>query len=201
MKSFYVLLLSLLLSFFIVKAQSGNALHFDGANDQVVATVPSLFSNLTANSFTMEAWVYPTGAIFSRIIYAQSTTNSFATMSTGGTNNIYFYVVANGTNYSAATTATLPSNQWTHVAARWTAGTNAVAVFFNGVLQASSPGGSSSTGTSGLLTLGTRPGGCTIFSGCHRRSENLEYSPHAMRNSKQYEPSFHRSADQFGGLL
>ncbi len=165
MKSFYVLLLSLLLSFFIVKAQSGNALHFDGANDQVVATVPSLFSNLTANSFTMEAWVYPTGAIFSRIIYAQSATNSFATMSTGGTNNIYFYVVANGTNYSAATTATLPSNQWTHVAARWTAGTNAVAVFFNGVLQASSPGGSSSTGTSGLLTLGTRPGGAQYFPG------------------------------------
>ncbi len=165
MKSFYVLLLSFLLSFSILRGQVGNALHFDGANDQVVGTVPSLFSNLAANSFTMEAWVYPTGAIFSRIIYAQSATNNFATMSTGGTNNIYFYVVANGTNYSAATSATLPSNQWTHVAARWTAGTNAVEVFFNGILQASAPGGTSSTGTSGLLTLGTRPGGAQYFPG------------------------------------
>lgn len=165
MKSFYALLFSFLLSFSFLNGQVGNALHFDGANDQVVGTVPSLFSNLAANSFTMEAWVYPTGAIFSRIIYAQSATNSFATMSTGGTNNIYFYVVANGTNYSAATSANLPSNQWTHVAARWTAGTNAVEVFFNGVLQASTGGGTSSTGTSGLLTLGTRPGGAQYFPG------------------------------------
>lgn len=146
--------------------QPGNALNLDGTNDMVVSsTLPSLFSNLTANSFTMEAWVYPTGSIFSRIVFAQAATNSFATMSMGATRNIYFYVVVNGTNYSIATTNVLPLNTWTHVAVRFTAGTNALAVFFNGVLQAGAGGGTSSTGTSGLLTLGTRPGGAQYFPG------------------------------------
>lgn len=163
------LLLTTFLAFFasltFLHAQPGNALHFDGSNDNVSATLPSLFNNLAANDFTMEAWVYPTGAIFSRIIYAQGSTTNFATMSTGGTNNIYFYVVANGTNYSVATTATLPSNTWTHVAARWTAATLTPVVFFNGVQQAGAGGGTSSTGSTNILSIGTRPGGAQYFPG------------------------------------
>jgi Concanavalin A-like lectin/glucanases superfamily/Secretion system C-terminal sorting domain len=143
----------------------GNALNFDGANDMVVTNVPPLFGNLAASDFTFEAWVYPTGAIFSRIIYAQFATNNFATMSTGGTNNIYFYVIAGGTTYSIATTAILPSNQWTHVACRWTSSSLTPEVFFNGVLQAGVAGGGSSTGTNGLMTIGARPGGAQYFPG------------------------------------
>lgn len=143
----------------------GNALNFDGVNDMVVSTVPPLFGNLATNDFTFEAWVYPTGAVFSRIIYAQFATNNFATMSTGAPNNIYFYVIAGGTTYSIATTATLPSNQWTHVACRWTSSTLTPEVFFNGVLQAGAAGGGSSTGTSGLMTIGARPGGAQYFPG------------------------------------
>lgn len=156
---------ALLLIASLAYAQPGNAIHLDGANDQVVCTLPTLFSNISTNDFTFEAWVYPTGAVFSRIIYAQFSATNFATMSTGGTNQIYFYVVSNGTTYSLATTATLPGSQWTHVAARWTASTQSVAVFFNGVLQAAVPGGSSSTGTNGLMTIGTRPGGAQYFPG------------------------------------
>lgn len=144
---------------------SGNALNFDGVDDMVVTTVPPLFGNLATNDFTFEAWVYPTGAVFSRIIYAQFATNNFATMSTGGTNNIYFYVIVGGTTYSIATTATLPGNQWTHVACRWTSSTLTPEVFFNGVLQAGAAGGGSSTGTSGLMTIGARPGGAQYFPG------------------------------------
>ena len=133
MKKLILISFAAIISSGIFAQTPGNALNFDGANDMVVATVPPLFSNLNTNSFTYEAWVYPTGAIFSRIIYAQFSTTSFATMSTGGTNNIYFYVVAGGTNYSIATTANMPSNQWTHVACVWNASTLTPQVYFNGV--------------------------------------------------------------------
>lgn len=145
---------------------SGNALDFDGTNDMVVVnSVPPLFGTLGTSDFTVEAWVNPRSGIFSRIFYAQFAANNFATVSTGGTANIYFYVVVNGVNYSVATTATLPLNQWTHVTARWTAATTSVEVFFNGVLQAGAGGGTSSTGTSGLTVLGSRPGGAQYFPG------------------------------------
>ena len=165
MKRIFQALVGVMLSFGALAQFQGNALQFDGSNDNVTATVPALFGNLAANDFTMEAWVYPQGVIFSRIIYAQSSTTNFATLSTGGTNNIYFYVIENGTTYSLATTAILPSNTWTHVAARWTTATNSVEVFFNGVLQAGSAGGGSSTGSLNNLSIGTRPGGAQYFPG------------------------------------
>lgn len=143
----------------------GNALNFDGANDSVSAALPGLFNNISANNFTMEAWVYPTGNVFSRIIFAQSDANNFASMSIGSGNQIFFYVVAGGTTYSVQTTAQLPINNWTHVAVRWTAATNSTDVFFNGIIQSGSTGGTSSSGTNNTLSIGTRPGGAQFFPG------------------------------------
>jgi len=144
----------------------GNALNFDGSNDMVVVNAtPSLFSDLNLNDFTFEAWVNPSGSVFSRIIFVQPGTSNFATMSTNTGNTIYFYVIANNVTYSIATTNSIPINQWTHVACVWTALTHTPQVYFNGVLQASVAGGSSSTGISGLMTLGTRPGGAQFFPG------------------------------------
>lgn len=156
-----------LLSFSPAFAQfAGNALDFDGTNDMVVVnSVPALFSTLGSNDFTFEAWVNPRGSLFTRIFFAQPATNNFATVSTSTGNVIYFYVIVNGTTYSVATSAGIPQNQWTHVAARWDASTLTPQVLFNGVLQASINGGTSSTGTSGLMTLGTRPGGAQYFNG------------------------------------
>ena len=165
MKRIFQVLAGIMLSFSTLAQFQGNALQFDGANDNVSATLPALFNDLSTTDFTMEAWVYPQGAVFSRIIYAQASTTNFATMSTGGTNNIYFYVVENGTNYSIATNNNLPSNTWTHVAARWTTATNSVEVFYNGVLQTGIAGGSSSTGSLNNLSIGTRPGGAQYFPG------------------------------------
>lgn len=159
---FFLLLISL-----SAKAQfSGNALDFDGTDDMVVcSTVPAMFSNIATNDFTIEAWVNPRGSLFTRIFFAQPSTTNFTALSTSTGNVIYFYVVVNGTTYSVATTAGIPQNQWTHVAARWTAATNSTEVFFNGVLQTGANGGTSSTGTNGLMVLGSRPGGAQFFNG------------------------------------
>lgn len=161
------LLLCSLLSISPAFAQfAGNALDFDGSNDMVVVnSVPAVFSNPAANNFTIEAWVNPRGSLFTRIFFAQPSTTNFATLSTSTGNVIYFYVIVNGTTYSVATTTAITQNQWTHVAARWTASTNTPQVLFNGVVQPAIAGGGSSTGTSGLMTLGTRPGGAQYFNG------------------------------------
>jgi hypothetical protein len=162
-----LLLFFSLLSFSPAFAQfAGNALDFDGTNDMVVVnTVPSFFSGLDSNSFTFEAWVNPRGSLFTRIFFAQPATNNFASLSTSTGNVIYFYVIASSTTYSVATTTSISQNQWTHVAARWDASTNTPQVLFNGVVQPTIAGGGSSTGTSGLMTLGTRPGGAQYFNG------------------------------------
>lgn len=142
---------------------AGNALHFDGTNDYVSASLPPVFNNIPTNSFTIEAWVYPQGSSFSRIVFAQQNTSNFVSFGVSISNTVYFYVVSSGTTYSIVTTNALPINQWTHVAARWIPGSNNTEVLFNGVLQAAVPGGTSSTGTSSVMTIGARSDGTTQF--------------------------------------
>lgn len=162
-------LLSFLLFFLLYHANgqfSVNALDFDGSNDQVdIAAVPSVFSNPSTSDFTIEAWVNPRGSVFARILFAQASTSNFVSLGTNTGNTIYFYVIKNNTTVSVATTSGIPQNQWTHVAARWTSSSSTAEVFFNGVLQSSVAGGSSSNGTSGLMTIGARTGGSQYFNG------------------------------------
>jgi uncharacterized membrane protein len=156
----------LFFSYQICAQTPGNALSFDGTDDMVVInSVPALFSNLGTNDFTFEAWMNPNASAFQRIIFAQPNANNFATMGTGNGNVIYFYVVVNGITYSQATSASIPQNQWSHVACRWISSTQTPQILFNGVVQPSLAGGSSSSGTNGLLTIGTRPGGAQFFNG------------------------------------
>lgn len=143
----------------------GNALNFDAANDLVNCPLPTVFDSIANKDITVEAWINPAATGFRRVMYAQSSTTNFFNFATSNTLQIYFYVVAGGSSFSVATTNTLAVNQWTHVACRWTASTQAVEVFFNGVLQAGSGGGGSSTGSNGIMTIGSRPGGAQYFGG------------------------------------
>lgn len=155
------------LFFSAAKAQfSGNALDLDGSNDMVnVLTLPAVFNSPATSDFTIESWVNPRGSVFARILFAQASTSDFVSLGTNTGNTIYFYVIKNGTTVSVATTATIPQNQWTHVAARWTSSSSVAEVFFNGVLQSTIGGGTSSTGTSSLMTIGARTGGSQHFNG------------------------------------
>ncbi len=145
---------------------SGNALDFDGTDDMVIVNkAPALFDDLASNDFTFEAWINTKKANFSRIFFAQSSSENFAAVSTGDANGIYFYVVIDGTTHSFTTNDKMPLNEWTHVVARWTSATLTPEVFFNGELQEGHDGGVSTTGTSGLMVLGSRPDGFQYYNG------------------------------------
>lgn len=143
---------------------SGNALNFDGGNDRVqVTALPPVFASGTTMPFTVEAWLYRTGApVFGRVLFAQQSPSNFVAISEGGIGNIYAYVVLNGTTFSTVTAASLPRNAWTHVAMRWTSGSPQV--LFNGVVQSGADGGSSSFATSGVMMIGARTDGAQPLS-------------------------------------
>ncbi len=140
----------------------GNCLHFDGVDDNVTAPLPSIFNNIPGNDFTIEAWVYPEGNTFSRIVFAQLDASNFVSMSIASGNVIYFYV--SNTN-SQMTNSSIPANQWTHVACTWRGSTGQIEIFFDGVLQSTSGGGTSSTGNNNIMTIGSRTNNAQYFPG------------------------------------
>src|SRR5690606_30813687 len=98
-------------------------------------------------------------------LFAQPSTDNFCSFGTGIGNIIYVYVVADRIRYTVYTTASITQNSWSHVAAKWVSATKSIEIYFNGVLQAGNPSGTSSTGTNGLMVLGSRPGGFQFFDG------------------------------------
>lgn len=140
----------------------GNCLHFDGVSDNVSTALPTVFTDITNNDISIEAWIYPEGNSFSRVVFAQQNASNFMTLSLAGGNVVYLYV--NNTT-SATTSAGIPANQWTHVACTWDASTQEILIYFNGVLQPTVGGGTSTTGTDNLMMIGSRTNNAQYFPG------------------------------------
>lgn len=143
----------------------GNALNFDGLNDRVSAPLPAPFSSISNNDFSMEVWFNPLGNSFSRLIFAQNSSSNFANISVASDNTIYFYVVSNNQGFSVQTDTALVSGTWTHIAATWDAVSNDLQVYFNGIAQPTTGGGSSTDAGSNTLSLGSRPDGFQFLNG------------------------------------
>ena len=161
MKKNYILVLSALLCFNLSNSQN-NCLNFDGTSDYVSTSLPTLFNNIATNDITIEALIYPEATVFSRILFAQFSTSSFVSLSYSA-NTIYFYV---NNSFSQQTPSnSVPLNQWTHVACTWKASTQEILIYLNGILQTTVGGGSSSTGTNNIMTIGTRSNLAQFFDG------------------------------------
>ncbi len=137
-------------------------LNFDGVNDRVELTLPSIFTNTTSNAFTVEAVINPSSLTFSRIFFAQYDVNNFFSITLSTNGQIYAYL---NNTISAVTTTTVSTSTWTHVAVTKEATTNTILVYFNGVLQPTSNGGSSTTGNDNILTLGCRSNLAQFYNG------------------------------------
>ncbi len=144
---------------------SGNALNFDGVDDHVVSTVPNVLSNTASFSHTVEAWILPQSATFQRVLFAQTSTTNLVSLSLTASNNVYYYVVENGITISGQTTISYTPGVWLHVAATWNTAANTIQIYQNGILQATTLGGTTSTGTNGIMTLGSRSDASQFYTG------------------------------------
>lgn len=163
MKKLILLTAIALIGFNPTYAQSPvNSLDFDGGNDYVSMTLPTIFNDIANNDFTIEAWIKPNASVFSRVVFAQLNTSNFASISLSGTNQIYFYV----NNVSGeATTTTLTTGVWSHVACTWDASTSTSQTYINGVLETTTAGGSSSLGIDNLMSIGAKTNASQFFTG------------------------------------
>ena len=118
----------------------GNAVDFDGVNDYVDLGTPAALNDLPA--VTVAAWINPTtsgGNSAGRIFAKGNGTNPTAgfrlcLFNQTAPNQLTFAADYSTTDMSRVSTAAIPFNQWTHVAATWT-GTSAasgVTLYING---------------------------------------------------------------------
>lgn len=139
-----------------------NSLSFDGTDDYVSCTLPTIFTNLANNDFTFEAWIKIQGSSPARIFYAQQDGSNFATLLLS--NALLFYVKVSNITYTQSIPM-LPQGQWIHVAATWDASIQFPSIYVNGVRQTGSSGGASSFGTNNTMTIGSRTDGAQLFNG------------------------------------
>ncbi len=146
---------------------NGNAIDLDGTNDYIAAPLPTVFNNIGANSFTVEMWVTrESPTITSRLFFAQLDSNNFATILVSLSGVPYLYIRDNSITYSVDTRASIPVNQWTHLAFKWNATSKTITVLINGVeLQNTVSGGTSSWGNDNRMTIGSRTDSAQFFNG------------------------------------
>lgn len=156
------LLLVLAFPAFFSFAQQQNCLSFDGANDYVSCTLPTIFNDLNNNDFTFEGWIKSQSSTTNRMFFAQQDNSNFATLLISS--NLIFYVKVANITYSSSIQMP-PIGQWTHIAVTWDASIKQPSIYVNGVRQSGNPGGSSSSGINNTLTIGSRTDGAQLFTG------------------------------------
>lgn len=144
---------------------SGNALGFDGSNDYVSSSVPTVLADPATKDHTVELWVNITSYGTSRMLHAQASTSNFVSLLLNSSGRPYYFVQSGGSLTSYNSGYDVPLNTWTHLAFTWDASTSTGSIYVNGVLQNSISGGSSSTGSNSVMALGARSDGTQNFNG------------------------------------
>lgn len=132
-----------------------------GANDYVTVADNSAF-NQNADG-TVEAWVYPTGQSTTHMIMSRGTTGfQFFWGIRSSIGNRQVVNIGSGSQFENTGGTVIPLNQWSHVAAKWTAsGGNFTVTFYVNGRQSGTPvtNATTWTSTSGTLRIGGWHGG------------------------------------------
>lgn len=163
MKQIYILTILSILGLNTLYSQNNNFLNFDGTNDYVSTTLPSVFLDIPNNDFTIETWVFPETFVFSRILFAQLNATNFISISLLSTGKITCYV----SNVSGEqTTSSISLNLWSHVAMTWNHTTQEIQIYINGVLATLDAGAFiSSIGDDNIMTIGARTNQAQFYNG------------------------------------
>jgi|GEM_PF-729325 len=133
-KSIVLIILSFV---FYLFSQEQNALSFDGTNDCV--NISAAVTSATATQpITVEAWIYPTTDLDSRLIaskyYGGDVSKCNFLLTRNSSQKIY--IAANGSNVITSN-GSVPLNAWTHIAVVFQSGTGNTKVYINGSLDIS----------------------------------------------------------------
>lgn len=148
-------------------AAQDNALHFDGVDDRVQLPVPAVLANSATQDFSVSTWLRrdAAGALTAqRVFYAQASPTNGVTLLLSGANMLLYVRPGDGSTISAS--APLPPEAvWSHVTATWRAASATIEIYIDGEAVPLAPGGSTSTGADGLMTLGSRTDGAQPLQG------------------------------------
>ncbi|AMR27687.1 hypothetical protein A0257_11650 [Hymenobacter psoromatis] len=137
-----------------VRAAPGSALAFDGVDDYVGFANPTpAVSNLGASAFTLEAWVYYDGTVAVNSLIRKSGDYNLYLNSGKLTAEVWTGGLGTIAARSVASTSTVPTNRWTHVAAVWDKAANRFDLYENGVADVVSSS-SFTAASSESLTIG-----------------------------------------------
>lgn len=143
-----------------------NALRFDGVDDRAQLPLPAVFGSLATQDVSFSARVRPEAApATARIFFAQQAVDQFASLLLTQGSDLTFYVRIGNNTYSARSDGQLSPGRWSHVTATWNAAELRPRIYVNGEEQFTLPGGSSSSGLDGVMTLGSRTDGLQPFPG------------------------------------
>jgi hypothetical protein len=137
----------------------GGSMYFNGTTDYLTAPNNSSYV-LGTNDFTVEAWVYLTGAGSSNITLASfNYDNSVPSGNWGfylnGSGPYTLYFNNSAANHASSTTVAIPLNTWTHIAYTRVYGTTTGRFFVNGILIGTTVTDNTNySGSTGLMYVG-----------------------------------------------
>lgn len=145
----------------------GNALHFDGVDDQLQTVAPSNLGALLNSEFTIEMWLnLGVSNTTRRVFFAQQNGSNFVSILLNSSSIPFFYVYVNGAVNTFVCTDPIPTNVWTHVAFTWQKTGNNGKIYYNGVLKTvTNTGGISSTQYDNTMTIGRQGNGSYPYLG------------------------------------
>lgn len=146
-----------------IEVESDAAIDLNGTSQYAYAAdSPAL---RTFNAITIEAWVMPQATCAGNIV---AKTNDYALYCVSG--NLY-YALGGTTSWAGiATTITIPTNEWHHIALTRAANTNVVDLYLDGQKLYSGTADGAGTGavkssTTSYLNIGARGQSATFFNG------------------------------------
>lgn len=146
-------------------ADNRGALDFDGSNEYVDCGNSATVQRNGTQSFTLEAWVKPTGGIWVAVIskFVHTASNEGYSLEIFSDNKVSLLYGNNWSDWNATTAiAPLTPGVWSHIAATYDGTT--VKIYINGFLSQSATWTNGVTDSGTNLLLGTRSG-TTYYSG------------------------------------